>query len=148
MLETATQLEDVASMLLRGSKTAGKALEIDNGTQEHFSGSMKALAVYRGVPFSVAGLQVTLVWAKQGVWENMGEEADAILRADGEGKPNAASDWIMNNREDYGPHGWDMLLPGIEVTCCIVDEDHFTMMKRPAICEVGRLLEGSLCIYS
>lgn len=43
--------------------------------------------------------------------------------------------WIR--RADYGASGWDILLPGANITCDLVVGDHFSIMKKPGVLELG-----------
>ncbi|KAI1427322.1 hypothetical protein F5Y12DRAFT_184810 [Xylaria sp. FL1777] len=141
--ETAREIMDIATLVHgnshSGLKTPSHIRRGDEDTmQAHFVGSMQMLERYRPLPLPKFGLRATLLWAKNGVLETMGQEAGL---ADGSfSSGNAASSWVLKPRRDYGPHGWDMLLPETSIQCCVVEGDHFSIMKTSAVAEVGKML--------
>ncbi|KAI0906729.1 ketoacyl-synt-domain-containing protein [Ustulina deusta] len=145
--ETAVQLIDIANFVNpRHHEDRGVATPTSNVDvlQTHFSGSMEILRKYRPRQLPVSGIRTTLIWAKDGVLETLGEEASASDRSritKGAGDSNSASDWVLSSRHDFGPNGWDLLLPKIEVECSVVKGDHFSIMKAPAVLGIGKLLK-------
>lgn len=61
------------------------------------------------------------------------------------GGGNKAGDWIMDPRGEVAADGWDVLLPGAGIRCESVEGDHFGIMRRPGVAELGgwRSWEGS-----
>jgi naphtho-gamma-pyrone polyketide synthase len=41
--------------------------------------------------------------------------------------------WLLENRTDFGPNGWDKLLGEENCTMVKVVGNHFTMMKPPVV---------------
>jgi len=145
--EAAIHIPDIA-LLVHGNGTrinSKTTFDLRNGDkermQEHFAISLKILEKYRPNPLRIPGLQTTLLWAKHGVLETMDKETIINL---GHSNLDAASNWILQRRGSYGPNGWDMLLRDTEIKCNEIDGDHFSMMKVPAVYEVGRILGASL----
>ncbi|KAI0537564.1 hypothetical protein GGR58DRAFT_513751 [Xylaria digitata] len=136
--ETAQEIIDVASLV--HSSRCGD----EDAMQAHFAGSMQMLERYQPLPLPKLGLHTTLLWATYGVLETLGQEARAANGFSNEklNSTNAASNWILEPRQDYGPNGWDMLLPETNIKTCVVEGDHFSIMKAPAIAEVGKMLGG------
>jgi len=85
---------------------------------------------------------VTILWARYGVWDMVGEDIRSRYHLMGEvsDNGNAAGDWIMDSRTEFGANGWDKLLPGAEVMCEVVTGDHFSIMRKPGVLEVGKRL--------
>jgi iron transport multicopper oxidase len=147
--QTASQIIDIAN-LVHGTNKPGGSIRRgdDDALQAHFAGSMRRLERYRPMPLRIPGLRTTLLWAKQGVLEALGHDAEGrgidVCPLNGEvNGGNAASDWVLNPRQSYGPNGWGLLLQETNIQCCVVDGDHFSIMKNPAVCEVGRMLGSS-----
>ncbi|GAP89889.2 putative acyl transferase acyl hydrolase lysophospholipase [Rosellinia necatrix] len=145
--ETAEQLIDIANFVdprHRGDRDVAAPASNADVLQAHFRGSMEVLRNYRPRQLPLSGIRAALVWAKDGVLETLGEEAPASDRphiAKGSGGSNPGSDWVLSPRHDFGPNGWDLLLPEIEVECSVVKGDHFSIMKAPAVFGIGKLLK-------
>lgn len=119
------------------------------GVRQHFAGSIGALKHYRprAIPSNkTTKMQVTVIWAEDGVWETVGNEARLRWQnsktsgntAGEDGSGNAARDWIMDPRRNAGrPDGWDLLLPGAKISCRTVRGDHFGIMRGEGIVELG-----------
>ena len=109
-----------------------------SGVRDHFAGSVNALKQYKPVPMPPQAVPktVSVLWARDGVWETVGED---VRRQHGgaQGGINAAEDWIMDPRKDKGPNGWESLLPRASIACKIVSGDHFTIMRRPGVTDLG-----------
>ncbi|KAK5652180.1 hypothetical protein OQA88_10823 [Cercophora sp. LCS_1] len=111
-----------------------------DGVKEHFAGSVNALKQYRPAILDAVGIEsVTVLWARHGVWETVGE--GTRTKFGGQDKTgNAARDWIMDPRKSFDANGWDELLPGAHIKCEVVTGDHFSIMRKPGIAELGRRL--------
>lgn len=148
--ETITLLEEIGAFDGLKDKTSANSSKIRDGVHAHFAGSVNALRKYRpmALPRRTASAfkSVTALWARHGVWETVGD--DVRSRHAGKkksGNGNAAGDWIMDPRTEFGANGWDQLLPGAEVVCEVVTGDHFSIMQKPGVLEVGRQLGEAVC---
>ncbi|WZH40776.1 type I polyketide synthase [Fusarium acuminatum] len=106
----------------------------------HFLAFIDALDAYIAVPWD-AGLlagdglisplpaspQTYLLWAEDGVCKNT-DDARPEYRDD---DPREMR-WLLENRSNFGPNGWDVLLNGNEELFVdrISGANHFTMLKR------------------
>lgn len=106
----------------------------------HFLAFIDALDAYTAVPWD-AGLlagdglisplpaspQTYLLWAEDGVCKNT-DDARPEYRDD---DPREMR-WLLENRSNFGPNGWDVLLNGNEELFVerISGANHFTMLKR------------------
>lgn len=116
-------------------------------SRAHFEGSIRLLRQYKPQQWAPANMPlVTAIWARKGVWETVGGEARARreLRLPAAGEDavvlGPASDWVMNPRSGLGPEGWELLLPVAPFSCHAVDGDHFSMMRRANVGQIGRIL--------
>lgn len=108
----------------------------------HFLAFVDALDRYRATAFAPGhGPQRTcIIWAKDGVCKNPGDPRPEP-RADDPREMN----WLLNNRTDFGPNGWDALLGGGEVVVeTIEDANHFSLMEGEKVLELARFLERAL----
>ncbi|KAK7742385.1 Type I Iterative PKS [Cytospora paraplurivora] len=143
-VETVQVLESIGAF--GGLRDHRSGAEIREGVKEHFAGSINALKAYTPRPLRCPEpdrLRVTILWARSGVWETVGPEVRARYEASA-GGDNIAKDWMMDRRTDQGPGGWDALLPGAKVKCQVVTGDHFSIMRRPNILELGEKLRKAL----
>ncbi|ROV87534.1 hypothetical protein VMCG_10688 [Cytospora schulzeri] len=143
-LETVQGLESMGVLGRLNDQRAGAGLR--EGMKEHFAGSIKALRRYTPCALrdlSSNQLQVTVLWAKNGVWETVGPEVRARYESSTGGE-NIAKDWIMEKRTDQGPGGWDTLVPGAKVECKVVEGDHFSIMRRPNILDLGEKIRQAM----
>lgn len=125
----------------------GRANKMRAGVRDHFRGSVGALKQYTPaqMPEWAVPQTVTALWARDGVWETVGDVVRAKFRKQArKDGTNAANDWIMDPRKDRGPNGWDFLLPGAKIACKVVPGDHFTIMRRPAVADLGEQIRCSV----
>ncbi|KAL2414197.1 Non-reducing polyketide synthase PKS1 [Exophiala dermatitidis] len=108
----------------------------------HFEYSIKALTAYRPELKSTRDFNAPptlLIWATDGVCGKPGDPRPPPQADD----PKSMK-WLLENRTDFGPNGWDKLL-GAEVCKMVtVVGNHFTMMKPPVAKGVGQYIRESL----
>ena len=107
----------------------------------HFLAFVDALDKYRATPFAPGhGPKTHIVWAKDGVCKNPGDPRPEP-RADDPREMN----WLLNNRTDFGPNGWDALLGGGDVVVETLDHaNHFTLMEGEKALELARFVERAM----
>ena len=74
--------------------------------------------------------QTTIIWARDGLAKQAGDprpDWDPTVRM-----PNSMQ-WLVENRRDVGPGGWERLLGDSEIRCVSVKGNHFTMMREPIV---------------
>jgi len=77
---------------------------------------------------SLAKMPKTIViWAVDGVVKGQHETPEWDGRM-----PNSMQ-WLVEDRSDLGPNGWERLVGGRNVTCLNVEGNHFTMMREPIV---------------
>lgn len=113
---------------------------------DHFLAFIDALDDYQPVPWSraldsfcidnCAPPKTHILWAE-----------DGVCKGDDEARPQRREDdpremwWLLENRHDFGPNGWEVLLGDDVSIQRIADVNHFTMMRRgKATREVGEFL--------
>ena len=97
----------------------------------HFEYSIKALTAYKPELKSQNDWtppSTLLIWATDGVCGNPEDPRPPPQEDD----PKSMT-WLLNNRADFGPNGWDYLLGSEGLTFELVKGNHFTMMKRPVV---------------
>ncbi|RMZ77257.1 hypothetical protein DV738_g4532, partial [Chaetothyriales sp. CBS 135597] len=108
----------------------------------HFEYSIKALTAYRPELKSTHDFKAPptlLIWATEGVCGKPGDPRPPPQADD----PKSMK-WLLENRTDFGPNGWDKLLGAENCTMVKVVGNHFTMMKPPVAKGVGQYIRESL----
>ncbi|EPE33704.1 Thiolase-like protein [Glarea lozoyensis ATCC 20868] len=82
--------------------------------------------------------RTVIIWARDGV------EKDSKKTLEWKGRMPNSMHWLMEDRSDMGPNGWERLLGSAKIDCLSVDANHFTMMRAAAVVEVGRLLDQEI----
>ncbi|KAF7157280.1 hypothetical protein CNMCM5623_001403 [Aspergillus felis] len=100
--------------------SAPKAGEKRQSLLKHFDSTVANLALYKPRPIiSLADTPATLIiWAREGV------NGDSNVSQ----SSNSTESWILDNRSDFGPHGWETVLPVQHISTVPVSGNHFTMM--------------------
>jgi iterative type I PKS product template protein len=97
----------------------------------HFEYSIKALTAYRPELKSTRDFNAPptlLIWATDGVCGKPGDPKPPPQADD----PKSMK-WLLENRNDFGPNGWDKLLGAENCSMVKVVGNHFTMMKPPVV---------------
>ncbi|KAM3414509.1 hypothetical protein BST61_g9668 [Cercospora zeina] len=99
----------------------------------HLKAFTKILNTYRQSRCAVGAVKnLRIMWAVRGVPDEVPSPPAAL--SEGE---NSVIKFLTEARRDFGPGGWEMLLPGSEIWCGNIDADHFEMMVsslvRPAL---------------
>lgn len=117
----------------------------------HFLAFIDSLDAYKAVPFPFSDKELVnkipktyLVWAKDGVCGKPGDPRP-VPASDGSKDPKEMT-WLLNNRTDVGPNGWDSLVGKGNICDITVMEgsNHFTMMKGEKGKELAGFLKRSL----
>ena len=97
----------------------------------HFQASIDALKAYQPVliendPYEAP--PTFLIWCTDGV----AKYPDSPRPPPQDDDPKSMK-WLLNNRTDFGPNGWDKLVGKGNCTCVVMGGNHFTMMKEPLV---------------
>ncbi|KAJ5795215.1 hypothetical protein N7457_001814 [Penicillium paradoxum] len=117
----------------------------------HFLAFIDSLDAYKAVPFPYTDPNLAeklpktfLVWAKDGVCSKPGDARPAPA-ADGSTDPREML-WLLNNRTDLGPNGWDTLVGPKHVGGITIMEgaNHFTMTRGEKAKELAAFIANSM----
>ena len=98
---------------------------------EHFDATVANLHRYSPIALDVSKVPQTLaIWAREGVC-NDASSVDYPRPAAGE--ESRSTSWMLDDRTDLGPNGWDALLGPGKVSGVGVPGNHFTMMREPSV---------------
>lgn len=135
-----------------GIKRAGQAKEtpMPLSTKQHLVGCVRALKVYDPIPMppGMTPEHKFIIWAKDGTFEKMSEEVEAIANNEepaGEGAVGLRKDWLTSQRTSFGPNGWDRLV-GDGIDCVAIDGDHFSIMNVPAVSSILLCILNSVAV--
>ena len=100
----------------------------------HFLAFVDALALYDAKPFAPGtATKTSVIWAHDGVYKSTAGRKIEDLPSD----PKEMR-WLLNNRTDFGPNGWNQLVGDGLIIDTMADANHFTMMEG----EKGRQLSA------
>ncbi|KAM0278167.1 hypothetical protein ACHAO9_012273 [Fusarium lateritium] len=106
----------------------GKAQNAPEWLIQHFLAFIDALDKYKPVPFQGNAPQATLIWATDGVCKNPTD-----VRPEPQDDDPKEMTWLLENRTNLGPNGWDQLLGKDKIAItCIEEANHFTMVRKPS----------------
>jgi len=91
----------------------------------HFLAFVDALALYDAKPFAPGTApKASVIWARDGVYRSTAGRKIEDLPSD----PKEMK-WLLNNRTDFGPNGWNQLVGDSLIIDTMADANHFTMME-------------------
>ena len=96
---------------------------------EHFDATVANL--HRYVPKAIEESKAPTtfaLWAREGVCKDPSDP-----RPDLGEEENRSVSWILENRSDLGPNGWDILVGHGKISGVGVPGNHFTMMREPNV---------------
>lgn len=95
----------------------------------HFTTTIEAVAKYVPKPMDPKGQlpQVYIVWPSGGVLEDI-DAAETGLDL-----TVKITRFLLEDRKDFGLHGWDMLFPGATVSIATMPGNHFTIVHPPHV---------------
>ena len=106
----------------------------------HFLAFVDSLDLYRAKPFAPGRAPPSrLLWARDGVCKFPDSP-----RPDMNGAPKEMK-WLLNNRTDFSPNGWDRLLNGDDMVIETMDNaNHFTMMAGEKVKELAVFIRKAM----
>ena len=106
----------------------------------HFLAFVDSLDLYRAKPFpSGRAPPSRLIWARDGVCKFPNSPRPYMNGAPKEMR------WLLNNRTDFGPNGWDGLLSGDDMVIETMDDaNHFTMMAGEKAQEMAAFIRKAM----
>ncbi|KAJ5725588.1 uncharacterized protein N7483_006945 [Penicillium malachiteum] len=132
------KLEPVPSKLFRFFDSMGVLGDRSNKKSPpylipHFEAMIRNLDTYIARPFP-RGTEpkVLAIWAREGVCKDANSP-----RPKREPTDPKVMDWLLDNRTDFGPNGWDQLIAKESFTCVSMEGNHFSMIVNPLVKELG-----------
>jgi iterative type I PKS product template protein len=108
---------------------SGEGTKVPDWLLEHFEASIKALSAYNPQPipdmYKDRTPRTLAVWARYGVCRYPDSPRPEV-----KGDEPRSMNWLLNNRTDFGPNGWDALLKGGDIQTMTMEGNHFTLMKE------------------
>ncbi|KAF4953245.1 hypothetical protein FSARC_12439 [Fusarium sarcochroum] len=110
---------------------------------QHFCVFIEALDRYVPEPFERdSAPRTTIIWAKDGVCKNPED-----LRPEAQPNDPRGMNWLLDNRSDFGPNGWDDFIGADNIsTLAIENANHFTMMREPVASSLCSMIRKALDI--
>lgn len=104
----------------------------------HFEATIRALSAYNPTPIcdSTKIPRTLAIWVRHGVCRYP-TDPRPVRTAD---EPKSMK-WLLDNRTDFGPNGWDALLGSSAIQFRTIDGNHFTMMKDGPQVSFGTLAD-------
>ncbi|KAF4634248.1 hypothetical protein G7Y89_g3862 [Cudoniella acicularis] len=106
----------------------------------HFLAFVDSLDLYRAKPFATGRAPRTcIIWARDGVCK-FPDSPRPVMRDD---DPKEMK-WLLNNRTDFGPNGWDSLLGSEVVVETVDDVNHFSIMSGEGVKVLAAIMKKAL----
>ncbi|GJC84091.1 non-reducing polyketide synthase terA [Colletotrichum liriopes] len=111
---------------------------------DHFDATIARVEEYRPSPLTIASKQqvlpkVFILWATNGVYTS-GEAA-----ASGLDMNSKVTKFMLEDRIDFGPNGWDMLFPrGTQIALATTPGTHFTLIFPPNTSQIASRIRDIL----
>ncbi|KAL8790015.1 MAG: hypothetical protein Q9195_006564 [Heterodermia aff. obscurata] len=107
---------------------------------EHFDATVANLSLYNPGAVDVSEAPSSFaIWAREGVCKEPSKANFDLGEED-----NKSVGWMLNDRTDVGPNGWDILLGVGKVSGVGMAGNHFTMMREPNVAELGDHIRRAL----
>ncbi|KAL9102125.1 MAG: hypothetical protein Q9163_002686 [Psora crenata] len=114
---------------------------------KHFLAFVDALDRYHAqpLPAQVKPPKTFIIWAKDGVCKYPDSPRPKGYQNEPGTDPKEMR-WLLENRTDFGPNGWDTLVGGVENVhiTLLEDANHFSMMQGDKANAVARFVEKAV----
>ncbi|KAI1781130.1 alpha/beta-hydrolase [Hypoxylon cercidicola] len=108
---------------------------------KHFDDTIAAVGKYVPTPMNFPADQmpeVFVIWASDVVLgKGQAEQTGLDLR-------KKVTRFLLEDRPHFGPHGWDELFPGRNLTIAKMPGNHFEVIHPPNVASLGSLLQDTL----
>lgn len=111
----------------------------------HFLAFIDVLDTYDPVPFADAALapETRIVWALDGVCGD-GDDGRIPMPEPRDDDPREMK-WLLNDRTERGPNGWDQLVPADKIGIELLEgANHFSMMHGKPVKQLGAFIKRAL----
>lgn len=114
----------------------------------HFDHSIANLSNYKPEAVDPPSLapRTYVLWARDGVCKSPHDPRPDPPQHVGEEDEPPGMKWLLYNRPDLRYNGWDRLIPADKFAAVesVADVNHFTIMRKPGVSEVGAFLKRAL----
>ncbi|KAK7530819.1 polyketide synthase module [Phyllosticta citribraziliensis] len=110
----------------------------------HFLAFIDVLDTYDPVPFADAAQapDTRIVWALDGV---CGDGDGRISMPDPRDDDPREMKWLLNDRTEHGPNGWDQLVPKSKIAIELLEgANHFSMMHGKPVKDLGAFIKNAM----
>lgn len=95
---------------------------------KHFQSSIDTIASYMPTQMDSGNLpEVFIIWASEGVLQNADATATSLDLT------VKITRFMIEERTDFGPHGWERLFPGATLSIAKMPGNHFTIVHPPDV---------------
>lgn len=98
---------------------------------DHFQSTLRAVKDYH--PTAMSPLDVPpdtyIIWSRDGVLP------DANANTTGLDLHVKVSRFLLQGKTDFGPQGWEQLLPGTRINIATMSGTHFSLISEPYVCD-------------
>ncbi|OKP10856.1 Conidial yellow pigment biosynthesis polyketide synthase [Penicillium subrubescens] len=124
-------------------KPAQRSKERRHSVLKHFESTVQNLSLYNPIPIIPAAEapETVVLWAQEGVSNGSRPVLHDAASSD------ATVSWILDDRNDFSPRGWEMLIPDQRISTLPVPGNHFTMMSGHKIVAISRHLQEHFSRY-
>ena len=106
---------------------------------EHFSSTIKAVKNYKPTPLDSSKVpQTFIIWASEGVVEDL-DNANANLDLSVK-----VTRFLLQRKTDFGPQGWEKLLPRQNIQTATMPGTHFTIVQPPNCNSMSQLIADAV----
>ena len=98
---------------------------------EHFRSTLRAVGEYHPTPMDARDVPETYI-----VWSRDGVQPKGTLDASGLDLRVKVSQFLLQGKTNFGPNGWDQLLPGREIKISTMSGTHFSMISAPHVSNI------------
>lgn len=125
---------------LYGNST-GKQTTAPEWLIPHFLATVDVLEDYRPDPLPKGKWKmpkVSIIWASESVLDEKNEPPKELMLSKG-------SHFLLTKRKEFGPCGWEILMPGADIMMERVEGgNHFSMMQKPLVSQIGLFIERAM----
>ncbi|KAJ5594745.1 Acyl carrier protein-like protein [Penicillium hispanicum] len=106
---------------------------------QHFDATLRAVAAYHPKPIDKhAEMETYIIWSREGV------QSPGTLKGSGLDLNVKVSRFLLEGKSNFGPNGWDQLVPSKEIVIGSTSGTHFTMINPPHVNEMSVLIRDAV----
>jgi thioesterase domain-containing protein len=109
---------------------------------KHFDLSIRAISKYTPTPMFSTNYdppEICILWAEDGVLPAGNDGAKTGLDLDVK-----VTRFLVQSRDEFGPHGWDKLFPGAKLSIATMPGNHFSIVHPPNVSPHSSFIQHEL----